>query len=233
MSFNDSGTPPDFRSLGLLGGKRVVYTEERWQFLRRKRSRALAIMTALVQRGLAPVVHGSVARGDVRASSDVDVFIPRPVPSYLVEVALAEAGFSWQYREVVKATPLYVTKAYIHLDELTTVSFPLQKLSCTEREFYRFGGELDLEGLKKGRRVPGVTKQLVLIVPTEDGHEEYEVVGREHVVARVLGVSIATVQERVRVLTRRREVGRTGVFRKVVVPEGKSVEEVAVEHRLL
>jgi predicted nucleotidyltransferase len=44
-------------------------------------------------------------------------------------------------------------------------------------------------------------------------------------VARLLGISVETVIERVRVLTRRREHGRTGVFLKVELNPEDSVEE--------
>ncbi|MEB3774125.1 MAG: DNA polymerase subunit beta, partial [Desulfurococcales archaeon] len=77
-----------------------------------------------------------------------------------------------------------------------------------------------------GVRVPGVSKDLNLIIPTPRGHRELEVEGNEAYVARVLGVSIETVMERVRVLTRRRIHGRTGVFIKEPVPPGASIEEV-------
>jgi predicted nucleotidyltransferase len=45
-----------------------------------------------------------------------------------------------------------------------------------------------------------------------EGHVESAVVGREEMVANLLGVSLNTVLDRVRALLRRDEVGRTGVF---------------------
>ena len=52
----------------------------------------------------------------------------------------------------------------------------------------------------------------MLIEPTGEGHVESAVVGREEMVANLLGVSLNTVLDRVRALLRRDEVGRTGVF---------------------
>jgi len=162
-------------------------------------------------RHFAPIVHGSVARGDVSPESDVDIVIAYPVEPYKVEASLS---FEKSHGYIVMATPSSTPKVYIALDpeEEVVVSFPLGKLSTKEREFYAFGGELDLEGLLRDVRVPGVNKELVLIVPTPEGHEEEPVVGREEAVANILGISVETVKERVRILTRRREKGRTGVF---------------------
>jgi len=98
-----------------------------------------------------------------------------------------------------------------------------------EREFYRFGGELDLQGLKQGRRVRGVDKTPMLIEPTELGHVETSIIGREPKVAKLLGVSPETVMNRVRALLRRDEVGRTGVYLKLELSPEQSFGEVLKE----
>ncbi|MCX8196488.1 MAG: nucleotidyltransferase domain-containing protein [Acidilobaceae archaeon] len=203
----------------------VVYDERRWRVLREKREKAERIMRALLPT-YSSLVHGSVARGDVEEGSDVDVAVTVPPNPAIVELLLERAGFKVAKREIVQATPAHVPKVYLYLDwrEEQVVSYPLAPLRPREREFYRWGGECSLEDLEKGRRVPGVDKRLMLIEPTELGHRESPVEGREDYVAKVLGVSPATVRERVRVLTRRREHGRTGVFLKVELGE-ESVEE--------
>ncbi len=212
-------------------GVEVYYDEERWKLLEEKRAKAVEIVRALSRLRATVIVHGSLARGDVKPSSDVDVVVVDPVPPSLVEVALEDSGFRVVYREIVQATPSYTPKVYFYLDheEERVVSVPLAPLRPREREFYRWGGEVSLDDLLRGRRVPGVSKDLVLIVPTEWGHVEVEVEGNEHLVARMVGVSIETVMERVRVLSRRRRHGRTGVFIKEPVPPGRSVEEVVSE----
>ncbi|ABM80741.1 nucleotidyltransferase domain-containing protein [Hyperthermus butylicus] len=208
----------------------VVYDDEHWRLLGQLREEAARIMKPLREAGLAPIIHGSIARGDVHPGSDIDVLIPSIVPSYLVELALERAGLRPAYKLVVQATPQSTPKAYIVLDveEKRVVSFPLAKLSKTEYEFYYFGGALSYEELVDGKRVPGVDKRLVLIEPTSEGHRESPVMGREAEVARIVGVSVETVLERVRVLTRRDELGRTGVFVKVELEPWESVEEAVL-----
>lgn len=134
----------------------VIYNAKRWNVLRTKREKAINVMEKLAD--LHPIVHGSVARGDVREDSDVDIAILRPVPPYMVELRL---HFSHGY--IVQATPFSTPKAYLALDEReeVVISFPLAPLSRSEIEFYAFGGQLDLEGLKKGLRVPGIDKSFI------------------------------------------------------------------------
>ena len=208
-------------------GEEREYTPRHWMVLDEKRRKAKRLVEALQPLRAPVVVHGSIARGDVREDSDIDVVILEPVPPSMVELLLEKAGYRVYYREIVQATPGCVPKVYYYLDEREekVVSHPLARLRPREREFYKWGGELDYKGLARNVRVPGVSKELRLIIPTPRGHVEVEVEGNEHLVARIVGVSIETVLERVRVLTRRREHGRTGVFLKVEVPPGMSVEE--------
>jgi len=113
----------------------------------------------------------------------------------------------------------------IEIDEETTVTFPLIGPTDRELEFYRWGGAIDIWGVKTKERVPGVNKKLILIIPTEKGHIEREVVGRESEVAKILGVSVDIVTERVHVLTRRDAIGRTGIYLNEEVPDWMSFEE--------
>jgi predicted nucleotidyltransferase len=190
----------------------VIYDAERWNLLEEFRQKSERIMEALEIFHLESVVHGSIARGDVNKKSDIDVFIPSQPSSFLVETALEKAGISINRRLIVQATPTYAMKAYIEIDENTSVSFPLMKMRKVEREFYRFGGEVTLENLREGVRVCGVDKRLMLIEPTKKGHIETTIIGREEQVAKLLGISVETVLDRVHALLRRDEVGRTGVF---------------------
>ncbi len=211
--------------------KEVVYNEAHWSLLRSLRREAIRIVEALVVTGLNPVVHGSVARGDVWEWSDIDVFIPYPIPSYKLEYVLELSGLQVRKKYIVMATPANTPKAYIVLDdeERKTVSFPLADLKPREYEFYRFGGLLDRDGLARDRRVPGVNKKLVLIEPVANGHLESPVIGFESVVAEKLGISVETVLERVRVLSRRDSVGRTGVFLKHVLQPDETFEHAIQE----
>jgi len=192
--------------------REVIYDAERWILLEEYRHKSERIMEALEISHLESVVHGSIARGDVNRKSDIDVFIHSQPSSFLVETALEKAGTSINRRLIVQATPTYAMKAYIEIDETTSVSFPLMKMRKVEREFYRFGGEVTLENLREGLRVCGVDKRLMLIEPTKKGHMETTIIGREEQVAKLLGISVETVLDRVHALLRRDEVGRTGVF---------------------
>jgi len=192
--------------------REIVYDAKHWALLKRLRVETLRIMGALESFQLEAVVHGSIARGDVTQKSDIDVFIPIQVSSFIVEMALEKARILVNRRLVVQATPTYAMKAYIEIGENMSVSFPLMKMRKVEREFYKFSGEVTLKSLRNGLRFSGVDKRLMLIEPTEEGHRESTVVGREGHVAKLLGISVETVLDRVRALLRRDEVGRTGVF---------------------
>lgn len=214
-----------------LPGIEIEYSREVWDLLREKRSKAIKIMKMLSHLSREVIIHGSLARGDVKPTSDIDIVIIQSVSPGLLELSLEREGYTVYYKEIVQATPSYTPKIYFYLDpdEEIVVSTPLNDLREREREFYKWGGELDLHGLLEERRVPGVSKDLKLIIPTEKGHKEIEVIGNESLVARVIGVSIDTVLERIRVLERRKEYGRTGVFIKVTIPAGESIESVIDE----
>lgn len=191
--------------------KLIEYTEDRWNILKKKRRRAREVMESLLSFGIESIVYGSVARGDVNERSDVDVFIPHTIPSYKVEIALD--GFEILEKRIIQATPNYAIKGEFVLTDDTTVSFPLVRMREREMDFYKFGGCIDYSGIKDDIRVPGVDKRLVLIIPTTKGHREVPLTDMHpSSVARMLGISIDIVAERIRVLTRRREVGRTGIF---------------------
>lgn len=217
------------RRVGTYGGRKLVeYNQERWNILTEKRERAKEVMEALLSFGISSVVYGSVARGDVNEKSDVDIFIPEIIPSYKVEVALD--GFEVLEKRIVQATPNYAIKGELVLSENTTVSFPMVRMREREMDFYRFGGCIDYNDLMENRRVPGVDKRLVLIIPTGNGHREVPLTDMHPSgVARMLGVSIEIVVERIRVLTRRREIGRTGVFLCETIPTSECFEQALKE----
>ena len=200
--------------------KEVTYTSARWALLRELRSEAVKVMAALEGFHLASITHVSIARGDVKKGSDVDVFIGEVQNSFLVETALEKAGVPVNARLIVQATPTYAMKAHIEVNERITVSFPLMQMRRVEREFYRFGGEASLKQLKAGVRVAGVDKRLMLIEPTAKGHVESSIIGRENSAAKALGVTVETVLDRTHALLKRDAVGRTGVFiKKELAPD--------------
>ncbi len=214
--------------------RKVVYGPERWKRLKMLRYRAAEIMKTLLRCGMRGVAYGSIARGDVTRESDIDIVIPYVVEPYRIELCLENAGLNVSLKYIVQATPSSTPKAYIELDPegKETISFPLKSLSPREWEFYNFGGLLTLESLLKNVRVAGVSKNLILIIPSEDGHLEAPVIGYEGFTAKQLGVSIETVLERVRVLRKRDRYGRTGVYLKYVLRPTESFEEAIKDLRL-
>jgi len=190
----------------------IVYGDKRWRLLQALRKQAVEIMESLEKANLNCVVHGSIARGDVSATSDIDVFVTDPPSSFVIESTLEQSGFAANRRVLVQATPSYAAKGYVEIDPKRVVSFPLMKLRSLERDFYRFSGEAALSLIRNGQRVIGVDKRLLLIEPTVRGHVETTIVGREETVAKMLKVSVQTVLDRVHALLRRDKVGRTGVF---------------------
>jgi hypothetical protein len=201
----------------------IEYTNSHWVLLEKLRNHALGIIQNMDSIAIRSYAYGSIARGDVNKSSDIDIIVPYPVSSYKIEVAL---GGSLR-RELVQATPSTVMKGHIILEPDVVVTFPLFKLMPREEEFYRWGGMVGMKELEENIRVSGVDKRLLLVEPTETGHIESGVIGYEQEVAKKIGVSTAIAQERVRVLTRRDTVGRTGVYLTRVLSNDESFEAVA------
>lgn len=210
---------PEFRE--------VIYDEKRWDLLAKLRSRAIRLAEDLSRCGINAVAHGSLARGDVTPTSDVDMVVTYLIQPYKIIFCLEKHNHTIHKQYIVKATPASTPKAYVELDVegREVISFPLKETSPTEWEFYKFGGIVTLEDLRKNIRKPGVNKNLILIVPTEKGHREAPVISYEGYVASVLGVSINVVNERVRLLSRRDQIGRTGTYLKYVLRIGESFEE--------
>jgi predicted nucleotidyltransferase len=209
------------------GYRKVVYDERRWRTLREKRGVAERVLSALHEAGITDAfVYGSVARGDVRPESDVDAFIPHPVNPEVLQARIEELLGGWKRRVVVQATPTYAVKGYIYLDDLTSVSFPLVEMMPSELLFYDVAGKVDLEGVRIGVRVPGMNKSLVAIIPVDDGHLEYPVELDVEKAAKLMGVSPDALRERVRVLKRRREHGRTGLYKEIELSAEETFSDV-------
>lgn len=207
-------------------GFEIVYDEGRWSLLKLLREEARAMMGPISLIGVEAFAYGSIARGDVSASSDIDIFIPSlPNPSIL-EFALERFGFKMLKREIIQATPSYAAKGYIAVGERRSYSFPLVEMKPIELEFYGFAGSVGISQLSGGIRVPGVDKRLMLITPTARGHMESSIIGGEGAVAKLLGISVEAIKDRVRTLKRRERVGRTGVFLKRILKPDESFGEV-------
>jgi predicted nucleotidyltransferase len=130
----------------------------------------------------------------------------------------------WLGRLLVQATPNSVVKALWDFGEVH-VALPLTPPTPLEEGFVRFGGAVDLAGLRSGTRVPGVDKRLLLIDPTPEGHIESSVADRVGEAARKLEVGRDVIDGRIRVLRRRSASGRTGVYLTRSLDDGEGPEE--------
>ncbi|MFX1315621.1 MAG: nucleotidyltransferase domain-containing protein [Promethearchaeota archaeon] len=202
----------------------VIYSEDHWTLLKRKRENAIRLLEIFVNEGLKPFLHGSIARGDVHNTSDIDIIFIEQIPIFQIEFILDKKGYKNYFREIIMATPLDAIKLYIHLSELETITIPLSKLDQKFLEFYDFGGKMNLNQLKSDNRIAGIDKRLVLIKPNLQGHEEMSIIGNEVIAAKKVRVSINTINERKNVLLRREKYGRTGVFLKKEIQMNETTE---------
>jgi len=206
--------------------KHIVYSDEHWRILCDLRNEAVRLMKPLTHVHIECLIYGSLARGDVHKTSDIDVFIPYLQAVTLIEAALECEGIQSISREIVQATPGYAAKGYIYTSNNCGYSFPLVPLLPSEKEFYGFAGSAKQIDLESDVRVPGVDKRLMFIQPTYDGHIEYPIQGLSGEVAKILKVDTKIVRERIRTLERRDKVGRTGVYLKRSLAPSESFSEV-------
>jgi len=206
--------------------RKVKYSKKHWKLLEEKRKQAITLLKIFKKNNLFPFVYGSVARGDVNQNSDIDIIFFHKIPTYKIDFILNQNNYENYRRELIMATPGDSIKLYIYLNELTAITIPLTKLYKTSLEFYDFGGKINYEQLINNERVPGIDKRLVLITPLPKGHEEFSILNNESIAAKKVGVSIDTINERKRVLIRREEHGRTGVFLKRELSLEESPEAV-------
>ncbi|BDC19160.1 nucleotidyltransferase domain-containing protein [Acidianus sp. HS-5] len=202
----------------------IEYTENQWRLFIEKRKRAREILEYLQKKSIKGYAYGSIARGDVKKSSDIDIIV---FESNILELDLIEAD----HKYIIQATPTSSPKAYISLnpEETEVISFPLSKLKKDEEEFYYFGGLVSLDDIIKCIRKPGINKELKLIIPNKNGHDEISLKGNEDYAARLLKISISTIIEREKLLMKREDKGRTGVFLKYELSGNENLEEAIRE----
>jgi len=198
------------------------YSEEGRNLLGKYRKIALEILLLLEKNNLNAFVHGSVARGDVTVTSDIDIHIPSVFPSYKLEII---DDFKINERRIVMGTPNSTVKGLVKLSDLVTISFPLTAPTERETEFFRFSGKVTANDLQESKRVPGVSKKLLLIEPDENGYWFSSVVNSIERVVSTLSISQRIVEERLRVLYRRDRIGRTGILIDNILSPNESFEQ--------
>lgn len=205
--------------------REVTYSKEQWDLIRRKRDKTTEILEILQKKGIRGFVYGSVARGDCQEESDIDIVIFSPPSPFLLERAL-KTKFNIYKKEVSQATPKLAIKGHLWLSPKITLTFPFTKLSEAEREFYEYGGKMTLPRVKDPtKREAGIDKRLVLIQPTESGHKEFAIIGREEKAAKAVGVSGGFVLKREKILRRRDRKGRSGPFIRQQLGKEESFDE--------
>lgn len=180
------------------------------------------------------IIHGSVARGDVDKHSDVDISILDPVSTFVVECALESPVLDLQILEkrISMATPNHAIKGHVILSNGAEITIPLCPLKQREVDFYKFSGYLtimELEDEDQLIRVSGINKRLLVIEPVAGGYWEDSIVGKEHEMARKLRINVDVIKERVRVLSQRDDIGRTGQFISQRIPVDFQFETILKE----
>ncbi len=188
----------------------VEYTSSHWELLSSYRQTAKTYMKSL--KNFVPIIHGSLARGDISKTSDIDIFIPQIIAEYQLIFPLESLNKLPLSRRIIQATPNALVKAHLEYPENVTITYPLIPYHPRELDFYYYGGAITYDELKE-KRVPGVNKALQLIRPIPKGHEATSIFSHPpSYISKILGISLDMVNERIRVLSRRNEIGRTGVF---------------------
>jgi predicted nucleotidyltransferase len=185
------------------------YNAEERSLLKRIRDKAKIVLLKLEEQGIKAFVHGSVARGDVTSTSDIDVFIPYNVSSFRFDLIDL---FTNAERRIIMGTPNSNIKGLITLSDNISVSFLLTPPTEREVEFYKFSGSVYLTDIQTNKFVPGVTKQLLLIEPVNNGYWYSSILANKKRAINCLQISQQMIDERIRVLTRRDKIGRTGKF---------------------
>ena len=219
------------------GGSEVIYDADHWATLQALHHQASQVTLLFHEQGFDTLTYGSVARGDVHPGSDIDIVLKPLLSSYRLELLLEDAGLRVLEKKIIQATPNDVIKANYILENDICITLLLTPFTRMPFDFYHFGGALThLETLDRIRK-PGVDKRLMLILPTSEGHQEKPLEDMQYEAPKLLGISQTMVTQRIRVLTRRDKVGRTGVFLNHPVALSENIEEtlrnLASKNRLL
>jgi len=209
-----------------IGRKYHAYNEEEKELLTIFRTEAITLLKILEEVGLEAFVHGSVARGDVSSTSDIDIHIPIQISSFRLGLL---KNFDFADRRIIMGTPNSTIRGILIRHDNVSISYPLSTPRERETEFYQFSGLLYLEDLKQNSRIVGVTKQLILIEPEGDGYWVSSVIANRKRAIQILNLSQQIVDERIRVLERRDRIGRTGLLLNYALSHDENFEQ-ALRH---
>jgi len=205
--------------------REIIYTESRWMVLKQKRELVKNVCKPFIDSGIPIIIYGSVARGNVKPSSDLDILVNVFIPSYKIELLLESYNMQIIGREIVQATPNEIIKGHIYLNDDVCITFFLTRIKDINFEFYKFGGAINYGELLKDKRVSGIDKSLTIIIPTEKGHREVPLINNEKLASDLIGISPQIIEIRKRVLLKRDRVGRTGIFLRWNLDPSETFEE--------
>ena len=172
-----------------------------------------------------PTIYGSIARGDVKESSDADIIID-PIPSFKYELILDQ---KWLSRSIVQATPNHTPKTVYELTNDIHLTVPFLPLSEREMDFVSFGGKLSLSRFQNGDYAVGINKALQLVEPVDQKGFSFKYTSLKsipvHIAARKANCGVDVITERIRVLSKREEVGRKGLYVNEIIHESEQPEE--------
>jgi len=123
--------------------REIKYDTQIWDIFYQKRKIALELMKVLHK--FNPFVHGSIARGDINPTSDIDVIIPHIIDEFKLIQPLESTNYEIKERWLVQATPLSAIKANLVLAPEITITIPLIPFYPREIQFYDFGGKVGLK----------------------------------------------------------------------------------------
>ena len=72
MKRKASGT----KTKGITDTVQVQYNSKHWLLLEDIRAKAIGVMEKLANNGIQSIIYGSITRGDISETSDIDLFIP-------------------------------------------------------------------------------------------------------------------------------------------------------------
>ena len=107
---------------------KIIYNKNHWDTLIQKRNRARKILQMFYKEGLKPLVFGSVARGDVKKDSDIDIIFPDKISTYKLEVIIDKNREYIFAKDIIQATPGDTIKANIYLSEQECLTVPLTRV---------------------------------------------------------------------------------------------------------
>ncbi|MFX0053276.1 MAG: nucleotidyltransferase domain-containing protein [Candidatus Hermodarchaeota archaeon] len=198
------------------------YNKEEKELLSIFRSKATSLLSILEESGIKAFIHGSVARGDVSNTSDIDIHIPIQISSFRLELL---NNFDFADRRIIMGTPNSTIRGLLIRNDKVSISFPLSTPRERETEFFLFSGLLYNEDLNQNIRTAGVTKQLLLIEPEGDGYWISSLIANKKRAIKILNISQQIIEERIRVLERRDRIGRTGLLLNYALSPNENFEQ--------